>query len=321
MSSALLQSKSQSTGFFEKTELAFIALILAVVAANIVVDIQGPQRVAWGSFSLGMTAAVGFVLLSGYYRIAYKHVAWLGKGMMTVVLGAMCGLLTGILIHQHMPRPEPVLTEALLKMDLWFGYDWPKAVDWVASVPFLGTFLRWVYFSSFFQIALLMIVLAYARRNRDLDAMMFTNALALIFVFIIWQGFPNLSQSTYFPIPVETAAAASLVTHSAYGAAILELAQNGLPIVSMDRILGAVAFPSYHMVMCALVVVFARGTTLFWPYLIINIIMIPAILIHGAHHIADIFGGIVVMGLAMVPAYMISNYCHRSNGTANADQP
>jgi hypothetical protein len=45
--------------------------------------------------------------------------------------------------------------------------------------------------------------------------------------------------------------------------------------------------------------------------LIINIIMVPAILVHGAHHVADILGGIAVTGVAMIPAYLVSNYCHR----------
>lgn len=316
MTSALLNLRGQGVGFFQKTELLFMALIMFVVSANLVVDYRGPQRVDWGSFALGLTGAVGVVLLSAYYRVAYKNVAWLGKAMMTVALASTCGLMMGILFHQQMPRPEPVLTDALLAMDRWFGYDWPAAVAWVAEIPYLGTFLRWVYLSSFFQIILLMVVLAYLRQDRRLDAMMFTNALGLMLVYVVWQAFPNLSQSTYLPIPYELGQATDLVTHSTYGAILLDMAQNGLPVVSMDKIIGAVAFPSYHMVMCALVVVFSYKTKLFWAYLIINIIMVPAILIHGAHHIADVLGGVVVMGAAMVPAYLIVNFCHQSKGIA-----
>lgn len=298
-------------GFFQRTEWVFIGLIACVAAVNMTVDYRNPQSVDWGSFAPGLFGAVGLAVIGGYYRVAYPLVAWFGKAAVTIAIAATMGCLLGILFHLHMPRPEPVLTEALLAMDRWFGYDWPAAVAWVAEVPFLGTFLRWVYLSSFFQIMGLIVVLAYLKKSRQLDMMTFTNGLSLMLVFVVWQAFPNLSQSTYLPIPHETADEVWLVTHSTYGAMLLDMAKNGLPVVSMDALMGAVAFPSYHMVMCALTVVFARGTFLFWPYLVVNIIMLPAILIHGAHHIADIFGGVAVMLAAMIPAYLIVNACYR----------
>ncbi|MEJ6401266.1 phosphatase PAP2 family protein [Yoonia sp. 2307UL14-13] len=316
MTSIPLSRGVSLAGFFRRTEWIFIGLIASVVIANLIVGYTNPQNVDWGSFALGAMGAVGLAILGGYYRVAYAHVAWLGKAAVTIAIAAIMGVMLGILFHLHMPRPEPVLTDALLAMDRWFGYDWPAAVAWVAEIPFLGTFLRWVYLSSFFQIIGLIVVLAYLKKNRELDAMTFTNGLSLMLVFVVWQAFPNLSQSTYLPIPYQTAEDAWLVTHSTYGAMLLDMAKNGLPIVSMDAMMGAVAFPSYHMVMCALTVVFARGTFLFWPYLITNIIMLPAILIHGAHHIADLFGGVAVMLMAMIPAYLIVNACYRRDARA-----
>ncbi len=311
MTSALLDHPKSQTGFFHKTEYLFMGLIVFVVAANIWVDVRGPQQVAWGSFAVPAIGASGLALIGAYYRHAYKNVAWLGKAALAIALASLIGMLLGLLFHQHMPRPEPVLTDALLAMDTWFGFHWPGMVDWVAGVPYLGTFLRYVYLSSLYQIIILIGTLAWLQRDRDVDALILTNGLGLMLVFVVWQTFPNISQSSYLPIPHETALATDLVTHSTYGQMILDYAQNGLPVVSRDKMLGAVAFPSYHMVMCALVVAFAWRTVLFWPILIINIIMIPAILLHGAHHIADILGGIAVMCAAMIPAYMISNYFHK----------
>ncbi|PUB18742.1 phosphatase PAP2 family protein [Yoonia sediminilitoris] len=310
MTSISLARSGTRASYFHKAELTFMAIILIAVSVNVLVDATGPQKIGWGSFGLGLSGAVGLIALAGYYRRAYPYAAWIGKAMLTVSLASLLGIMLGILFHQQMPRPTPVLTEALLAMDHWFGYDWPTAVNWVANVPYLGTFLRYVYLSSFIQIMMLICLLAYMGRNRQLDMMMYTNGLSLVLVYVMWQAYPNISQSTYLPIPVDVAMAADLVTNSAYGAILLDMAQNGLPVVEMDKIKGAVAFPSYHMVMCALAVCFARGTKLFWPFLIINIIMIPAILVHGAHHIADLIGGVLVMAVAMIPSAIILKRCY-----------
>jgi hypothetical protein len=311
MTTALLDRNTQNTGFFHKSEYVMMAVVLFVVAAILYVDAQGPQQVGWASFAVGTFAAVALMLIGAYYRRTYKGAAWLGKSALVIALGSLLGMLMGIMFHQQMPRPEPVLTDAMLAIDAWFGFHWPDAVKWVASVPYLGTFLRYIYLSSLYQIILLVATLAWLKRDRDVDALILTNGFGLMLVYVVWQAFPNISQSTYFPIPSDIAKAADLMTNSPYGGLILEYATNGLAVVTMDSLLGAVAFPSYHMVMCALVVIFAWRTFLFWPYLIINIIMIPAILVHGAHHVADILGGIAVTGVAMIPAYLVSNYCHR----------
>ncbi len=313
MTSALLDHPKSKSAFFQPTEYVLMGLIVFVLAANIWVDLQEPQRVDWGSFLIPAIGGFGLALMGAYYRYTYKNVAWLGKAASTIALGSLLGMFLGVLFHLRMPRPEPVLTDALLAMDAWFGFHWPDMVDWVAGVPYLGTFLRIVYLSSLYQIIALVGLLAWLKRDRDVDALILTNGLGLMLVYVVWQSFPNISQSTYFPIARQTAAATDLVTHSTYGRMILDYAQNGLPLVSRDKMLGAVAFPSYHMVMCALVVAFARRTVLFWPFLIINIIMIPAILLHGAHHIADVLGGVAVMCAAMIPAYMISNYFHKDD--------
>lgn len=291
---------------FGRGEIAFMILIGLMFGTNVILSLTGPQRIDWQSFVTSIFACTGVVACGLYLRLV-KGFPRGAKILVMLGLNTFFGMMMAIFFHMHMPRPSPVLTETLLAMDAWFGYHWPDAVAWVATVPNLGLILFIVYVSSFAQIALLMGMLAYLHRFRDLEAMVFSNAFGLLLVFVIWQSFPNLSQSTYLPIPVETALETHLLTHSAYGARLLEMATQGLPVVDVNSILGQVAFPSYHVVMAALVVWFAQRTPLVWPIVAVNIVMVPAILIHGAHHIADIVGGVVALGVALVPAYALVN--------------
>lgn len=298
-------------------EVAFLLLIIGVFCTNVVLSLTSNQTIAWHSFALSLFVCIGLVFCGGYLRTV-RGANRSGKIILMLGLNSLFGLLMAIFFHLHFPRPEPMLTDALLSVDRWFGYDWPAAVAWVADVPNLGWALSLVYISSFHQIILVMMMLTFLHRIRDLEAMVFCNAIGLLIVFAIWQTFPNLSQSTYLPIPVDTALETHLITHSIYGKFLLDMATNGLQVVQMNHLLGQVAFPSYHMMMAALVVWFARRTILFWPILLINIVMVPAILIHGAHHVADVIGGILVLCLAVPLANRLINWLHRDGTTLSS---
>lgn len=294
-----------------KTEAAFLSLITFLFGVNLMMSFTLDRAVAWETYAPGAAACVGLILCGLYIRF-FKGAERRAKITIVIGLNSLFGLMTAVFFHLNMPRPEPILSDFLLGIDNFFGYHWPTAVAWVAETPNLGYFLRVVYLSSFAQIVVVMMLLAYLNRMRQLDAMIFTNAFSLVMVYAVWQAFPNMSQSTYLPLPIETEIATDLVTNSILAGLLSDYAQNGLELVTMEMTLGVVAFPSYHMVMSVLVVWFARRTVLFIPILILNIIMFPAILIHGAHHIADLVGGTLVMFAALVPAYAVVNHLHSS---------
>jgi hypothetical protein len=103
----------------------------------------------------------------------------------------------------------------------------------------------------------------------------------------------------HYPIPSDAEQAIRLVTNTAYGEMLKDAALNSIPVISNETMLGVVAFPSYHTVMACLVVWFVFKTVVFWPTVILNIAMVPAIHIHGAHHILDFIGGIVIFFAAL----------------------
>lgn len=314
MTSVSIDEPIGFSDFYTRSETVFMALIFAIFCVDVAISIGLNRPVEWAGFGIGAGACVGLIAIGSYARVA-KGMDRAAKFLLAVGLKSLFGVMMGIFFHLQMPRPEPVLTEVLLQIDHWFGYHWPAMVEWAAGYNGLGQFLRIVYLSSVAQIMVVMATLAYKRRTRDLDAMIYANAIALILVYLVWQLFPNLSQSTYLTVAPEAERATNLITNSNYGAKLLAMAQTGLNPLRAQDMLGTVAFPSYHMVLVVLVMVFARRTVLFWPLAVLNVLMMPAILIHGAHHIADVVGGAAALMAALVPSYMLVNRLH--DQTAN----
>ena len=62
---------------------------------------------------------------------------------------------------------------------------------------------------------------------------------------------------------------------------------------------GLVAFPSIHMVMALMVAWYSRGTWAFFAFCVSSLLMIPATLLHGGHHLSDLFGGLALFALAV----------------------
>ena len=71
----------------------------------------------------------------------------------------------------------------------------------------------------------------------------------------------------------------------------------GPRIVDANHLLDLISFPSMHTVMAAMAVAYSRRTFAFWPLVVLNTLMVPAILIHGEHHLIDIFGGLALFAI------------------------
>ncbi|WP_172975956.1 phosphatase PAP2 family protein [Sulfitobacter sp. THAF37] len=288
-------------------EIKYLSLGLAAFVAVVVLSFWRSQAIDWMSFLNIYGAALGLLGIGIYLRACKNAERF---ACITVALAgyALFGVSMGIVFHIYMPRPEPVLDEFLLGFDHYFGYHWPDAVAWLAREhAWLGRVLSHIYLSSFAQLILVIVLLGATGRASRLDMLLLTGMIGLFLTFVVWQIFPNFSMGIHYPIPAEAEQAIRLVTNTSYGQALKEAALNGIPVISNETMQGVVAFPSYHTVMACLTVWFAFRTVAFWPIVILNIAMIPAIHIHGAHHILDFVGGVFVFFAALYLAGLFLN--------------
>ncbi|MFK7835413.1 MAG: phosphatase PAP2 family protein [Sulfitobacter sp.] len=293
------QSTTTAAAPLRSGEVKYLGLGLITFVAIVVLSAWRNQAIDWESFLPVYGSALGLLAIGIYIRI-FKEAARFSALTIALAGYALFGVSMGIVFHIFMPRPEPVLDEFLLRFDHFFGYHWPDAVVWLATeYAWLGKTLSYIYDSSFAQLIGVIVVLAATGRTQRLDLLLLTGMIGLILTFVVWQLFPNFSMGIHYPIPSEAENAIRLVTNTAYGELLKDAALNGIPVISNGGMLGVVAFPSYHTVMACLVVWFLIGTVAFWPAVVINIAMIPAIHIHGAHHILDFIGGVAVFFAAL----------------------
>ena len=76
---------------------------------------------------------------------------------------------------------------------------------------------------------------------------------------------------------------------------LLALRTDPQHVLDLNNLPGLVTFPSFHTAMGIIAIYCSRGTPwLFWPSLIINILMISSTPLFGSHYLIDVIAGAVV---------------------------
>jgi hypothetical protein len=287
--------------YLHKGEWLALGIIATVVLWTAIAQQIGRIEIDWGSFVpgirfYGLIAAFGLLLR---WRGHADHLA-----AMFIVIGLL-PVFASVLSIANMaafPLQRPLIDETLFAIDRAFGYEWDKAVAWLAAYPAFSQLLAKIYQSSFPQMFVLVLLLGLTGRTARLHHFLLTAMITSLVTLAFWLLWPSFGPAAYLEIAPEVIAASGLVVTPDYGAVLMHFAEHGLGRVESHLVLGTVAFPSYHIVMALLVVWFARGTVAFWPALAVNLFMIPATLTHGGHHMIDLLGGGVSFAFATLLA-------------------
>ncbi|MEY1556143.1 phosphatase PAP2 family protein [Yoonia sp. R2331] len=292
-------------------EIILLVLTALIAAAAILSSVIGGQPVDWLGFAPPMIGGMLLVVVGAFVRQA-RGMERLALLLIGVSIYLTFGAFVAIFIFMFFPITGVPIDPVLMQIDATVGYSWPDAVRWLAQYPSLGKALAFVYNSSLWQLLAVIGLLALLRREADMHRFILTGALALLGTLGIWVAAPSFGPAAFFTVGPEVEAAASLVVNEAYGARLMDLARNGVGIITPETIIGSIAFPSYHTLMMCLTVWFVRKTPFFWPVALINIPMVPAILIHGGHHMIDMAGGVAMFAAAMVVSRWVVNPARRS---------
>jgi hypothetical protein len=241
----------------------------------------------------------GAVILAGQF---YRHVRRDAHIAMTLTAAGLFIFFTlagSVFNYMLLPVRFPIVDSDLVKIDAMMGYHWPAMVEWVSHWPIFGNLLQVVYFSSLPQLVLVMLVLGFSGKTRDLQHFLLTGVVGATLCMILWSFFPSFGASSVHSLPAQVMEIVRVAVGPEYGAKILRLGQEGVSEISPKNVLGLIGFPSFHTIMACMSVVFLfRFRWLFPPTLLLNVTMIPAILVHGGHHLSDFLGGLAVFVFA-----------------------
>ncbi|KQQ81249.1 phosphatase PAP2 family protein [Aureimonas sp. Leaf324] len=280
--------------------LAMSILCVSLVIATITSVRHTP--IDWSGYALQAALVLAVGLVGAAYRFSGRDERLASAALSTALLLQFTSVLATY-NYLLLPNSGFALDPWLARSDALIGYRWSDWVEWSAGWPHLARLLGWIYASTLAQIAVLILALAGLRLWTMLDRMQVTLVFAAIATVVFWGAFPSISISAFQTISAEAARIVAPMVGPDVGSMLLHLLRHGPDRISPDEMTGVIGFPSFHTVLALLCTRFAWPVrALRYPFLAINLAMVPAILLHGSHYVLDLFGGLLFFVVANAAA-------------------
>ncbi|TPQ31048.1 hypothetical protein C2U70_25155 [Bradyrhizobium guangdongense] len=249
------------------------------------------------AFGVAIAIAMSFV------AIAYRH--WLIRDELAdpklfFSLGAIgqviltCAIV-GPLSYIACTSEWPLQDQALLAIDRALGMDPETIARFVNDHPWLATVLVRGYGLIKWPLLLIPIVLALTGRFVRLQTFMLAMSLALAITIAISAFVPAIGTFYGLHLPAAHFPNINTVMYAGQLRDILSLRDGSLRELGLLKLSGIVSFPSFHAASAVLYM------WALWPVrrvggvaIALNLLMIAATPVIGAHYMVDVFGGIAV---------------------------
>jgi hypothetical protein len=295
----MVPERAMRTFWLHPAELFVARIVTILILLDAVLIALRGSRVDFTAYGL-LALIVAFMLGIG---LAYRRSGRSETiGAMMACTGLFVAFTACLSLFNYLltPNPHPLIDPWLQAADATLGYHWPDAIAWAARHTIFSEILRYAYIATLPQIALLFIVLGLAGRLDDLHSLLVTLAVSALVTILFWGLFPTAGPSAFDILPDDLARQVQPVLGPEYGAYMLDLVRNGAPHLNPSDLRGLVAFPSFHTVLALALAWHARHVRwLFYPYLATGLLVLPAVLVHGGHHLVDIPAGMAVFAFGI----------------------
>lgn len=286
---------------FLAAEKLVVRIILALAALDVLLLLHKQAAIDIPGYLCALATGGAAVAIGQFYR------RWRGNegiALATTAAGLFIifSIAGSVFNYLLLPIQGERIDPLLMRIDAMLGFSWAGMVTWTSLHPFFGNLLQVVYLSSMPQLIVVILVLGFSRRREELHRFLLTGLICALITIGFWGFFPSSGPAAFEILPKEVLDRMPMVVGPAYGAELNRLAHEGVSFITPKEVLGLIAFPSFHTVMALLSVYFMARFVLVLPlFIVINILMIPAILVHGGHHLIDLIGGLLtfVVGMAL----------------------
>lgn len=280
-------------------ERLLLAICAGIACVDVVLVAASSADLRWLQISLmALTIVLPLGIGQVYRRLGRSDrigLATTGAGLFGLMFASI-GTLNYMIVPMLGERIDPWL----FALDERLGYNWLAFVTWMSFHPKLTNVLGIIYMSSLAQMAAMIVLLGFMHRVTDMHRFLLTGMWASIGTIAVWSIAPSSGPSAYVQIPPEVLDRVKLVVESSYGDMLNRFMTSGPSQIPPIEQLGLIGFPSFHTVMAMLALWFVpRTLVVFLPMLLLNIAMVPAILLHGGHHLVDVLGGVVTFFVAL----------------------
>ncbi len=276
------------------------------------------------AYAITLAVAAAFIAIAYWHRIAKgdladpKLVFALGTIGQVILTCAIVGPLSYVAGKMGWPLQD----QALLAIDRALGLDPEPIARFVNDHPWIGDCLSRGYGLIKWPLLGIPIVLALTARYVRLQSFMLAMSLALAITIAISAIVPAIG--TYYGLQLPAARFPDVNTAAYAGQLrdILALRDGSLHELELFRLAGIVSFPSFHAASAVLYM------WALWPVrgiggiaAALNLLMIAATPVIGAHYLVDVAGGIALAAGSIWAAKFCLEWLSRSSRAAAAAVP
>lgn len=201
----------------------------------------------------------------------------------------------------------PYVDADLYAIDNALGFNRQAYLKFFAARPWLSRIVEFAYFSMLPQLALVPVVIFFAKKFERVQRMTMAVAIALLITVLVSVFTPSLTAFVHVDMPEMANVPANLYTPEA----TMEALRAGtMRSVALNQLEGLISFPSFHTA-AALIFIWTLHTVRYvsWAGIPLNLALIVATPTVGAHYFIDVVGGIVVASAAIAASHML---CRRA---------
>lgn len=292
---------------FSRYERFVLTVVAALGAIDLILIAAKGIRVDWAGYCMLSLIGLGTIMLGLFYRLV-RHDARISETLILTAGFILFTLVGSVFNYMLLPIHFSRIDDFWVSVDQLMGYHWPSLVMFFSERPGFAKLLKIVYFTSLPQLVIVVLLLGFTGQSRKLAHFLITGMIGALACIAIWAFFPTFGTSVVWNIPADIVKKAGLAVDGSYAAELIRLSKEGVDYLSPANVLGLIGFPSFHTVMAAMSVFFTwQIVWLRLPVLALNMLMVPALLLHGGHHLSDFLGGLAVFAVACLAARYVIN--------------
>jgi hypothetical protein len=279
--------------------LAGVQLAAAVFLAAIYLGSH--LAIAW---STALPKLMGLGVIAGAWLYLFlipgrNRREWvIAESFAVLFLVMTLSLIAGIGQYLVLLWQRPLIDPYLASADRLIGVSVPALVDWTADHDWLATILRLAYFTLLPQFIVSIVGLGIVLRDRArLWEFAFHFHLCGLVTMLVSGLFPAECAFTFYGFE-------SLIDQQRFINHFEGLRATTFQTIRLDDIEGLISFPSFHVAGALMVTWGFRGYSAWlWPLIVLNIGLIAATFMTGAHYFVDV--------LATLAMFWASVYAYR----------
>jgi len=195
--------------------------------------------------------------------------------------------------HLTMSTALPFADNWLAAGDAFIGFDWMRYALWLDSHPGLIQLMDYSYSGLTTYSIVLFVMLLLGRepiqRCEELVVLFFSSALICSTMGMF---FPAEAAALHYQVQRDLFRNVDPWVGTYHIHHLLALRVEPDHVFALNNLPGLVTFPSFHTAMGVIAIYCARGTPwLFWPSVMVNVVMIASTPLLGSHYLIDVIAG------------------------------